>query len=745
MEQICENLRNLGIHVEPLQIDFSFFEIAEKFASLDGTVVLKSGTSLDCARYDILAVMPWLTYSARHRNIHLNIDGHIYSDSAHPFDVLKLLLKQLALQEHHWPLPVVSGLFGYFAYDLKDVLEELPQTVMDDLCLPHLYLVSPSIILIYDHQLQSYNLCIPIRSMDESAYIEQVRHAFFSRIFEITPASTEFSADIRNFKSNFSKIQYMDAVQHIKNYIAAGDVYQVNLSQRFIMPFDGHAFSLFKTLFERNPAPFFAFIQCGDHQIVSTSPERFIHLDQNIVETRPIKGTRKRGQDNKTDEALRDSLLHSPKDDAELSMIVDLLRNDIGKVCQPNTVKVVEHKRLEAYDNVFHLISIVQGILQSDKDEVDLLAAVFPGGSITGCPKIRAMEIIDELETATRHLYTGAIGYISFHKHMDLSIAIRTAVIHKGNLVISFGGGIVYDSLPEDEYEETLHKGSTFLNIFHQHTTNTVQKKIMIWHDGRIQPVEETRISPLDLGFQYGYGCFETIRYAHGNSLRLPQHIERFYHTWQLLFKTEPPTMTWHSIINQILRANELDQQTASVKLLAYQGNDQELMNVHLMVIAKPYIHRMQHKPKNQGMHLGIYRHQRHIFLAEHKTLNYLYYYLAGDWAKKNGFDEAIILNSDGTISETNTANILLIFEKQVIRPESPHVLPGVMLMTVCNLLTEWGYRIIQKPVHIEELWKADEILLSNALIGTVPVTAIDGKSIKTPSGLWESINKIVL
>ena len=238
------------------------------------------------------------------------------------------------------------------------------------------------------------------------------------------------------------------------------------MSQRFEARFNGDAFELFSRTYHANPAAFFAFIQAGDHQIVSTSPERFLRRTGSHVETCPIKGTRPRSTNMETDRAHRDELQTSPKDDAELSMIVDLLRNDLGKVSVPGSVKVTEHKRVEAYKNVYHLVSTIKGELEHRHTSMALLRATFPGGSITGCPKIRAMEIIDELEPFRRHVYTGSIGYVSFHDTMDLSIAIRTATVTRGRLVFSVGGGIVYDSEPESEYEETLHKGRTLLDAF---------------------------------------------------------------------------------------------------------------------------------------------------------------------------------------------------------------------------------------------------------------------------------------
>jgi para-aminobenzoate synthetase component I len=276
------------------------------------------------------------------------------------------------------------------------------------------------------------------------------------------PTSNDPPCELR---SSFTQDQYLDAVSRIRRYIRNGDVYQVNLSQRFEFPVEGNPFHFWRTLFSLNPAPFYSYIQAGSHQVLSTSMERFLYLKDRKLETRPIKGTRKRGKTPEEDQELKTELADSPKDDAELSMIVDLLRNDLGRVCEPRSIRVADHKRLEAYTNVHHLVSTVTGILRPDVTYGDLVRATFPGGSITGCPKIRAMEIIDELEPISRHVYTGSIGYLGWHGNLDLNIAIRTAVVRQGRGVLSVGGGVVYDSDPQDEYEETLHKGRTFLKL----------------------------------------------------------------------------------------------------------------------------------------------------------------------------------------------------------------------------------------------------------------------------------------
>ena len=273
---------------------------------------------------------------------------------------------------------------------------------------------------------------------------------------------------VGELSSTFSREHYLEAVRRAREYIRQGDIYQVNLSQRFSFPFQGDLYRLFLQLFQRNPAPFYAYLNCGDFQILSTSMERFLLRQGDYLETRPIKGTRPRGRTPAEDAIRRQELTASLKEEAELSMIVDLLRNDIGRVCVGGSVQVQEHKRLEAYENVYHLVSIVTGRVRPGCSHADILRATFPGGSITGCPKIRAMEIIDELEPVVRHAYCGSIGYLGLHRNLDLNIAIRTAIGCRGQVHFAVGGGIVYDSEEVAEYEETLHKAMTLFRVIGQ-------------------------------------------------------------------------------------------------------------------------------------------------------------------------------------------------------------------------------------------------------------------------------------
>jgi para-aminobenzoate synthetase component 1 len=444
--------------------------MARRFARVPDTVALISGGDLDCARYNILGVCPWLKIKATaSQTVLASSSGEILIE-LDPFSVLERILALNILDGAALGSPLTAGLLGYLSYDLKDCLEELPHLSTDDLCLPQLYMCAHSIIVVEDRHTHEAYIHLPIIEGAETRTSEHL--AWFKQVLVGEPTSVNKGPlSATQPASGFSRQGYLEAVSSIRDYIAQGHVYQVNMSQRFEAAFGGEPYDLFARLFSRNPAPFFAYINAGDHQIVSTSPERFLLLNGNTVETRPIKGTRPRSDDTEQDQRSKLDLCHSKKDDAELSMIVDLLRNDIGKVCRAGSVHVEEHKRLEAYQNVYHLVSIVRGTLDENRTSVDLLRATFPGGSITGCPKIRAMEIIDELEPVRRHIYTGAIGYVSFHQTMDLSIAIRTATVHAGRLLFSVGGGVVYDSDPNDEFEETLHKGRTLLSALEAPTS----------------------------------------------------------------------------------------------------------------------------------------------------------------------------------------------------------------------------------------------------------------------------------
>ncbi|WP_299977156.1 aminodeoxychorismate synthase component I [Desulfobacula sp.] len=732
------------VHQETIELDRPFEQIAASFARDVGTVLLLSGSSLDCSRYHILAVKPWLEVCSKQDNVYINYLGKKNHARQDPFSVIQALLNRFKLKDAFFDLPVHSGLFGYFSYDLKDRIEKLPRTCMDTR-LPDLCLYAPSIILIQDKETDQTRLCIPVLSHEANfkktdEIIQNNKRFFFDRIKRDVKRKP-FSIDNSGFKSSFSKPDYIASVNKIIDYLRAGDIYQANLSQRFEAGFSGDCYSLFLDLFERNPASFFSYIHAGDHTIVSTSPERFIKQDGRTVETRPIKGTIARGKTKEQDHENGLCLTRSIKDDAELTMIVDLMRNDLSRVTQHGSVIVKEHKCLESYENVFHLVSIVEGKLKDDKTSVDLLKATFPGGSITGCPKIRSMEVIDELESVKRHIYTGSIGYISFHDTMDLSIAIRTATIFNNTVFFSVGGGIVYDSDPQEEYQETLDKGKTLMESLSGTLKKDSTGKLKAWVDGKIIDQDQARVSATSMGFQYGAGLFETIRVEKGTIFHLEDHVLRLNRAWQSLFFDTPPDITWEDVIRLLIKENKFQDRLLAVKILASKDDRDNGRKAFLAAFIREYTHRLEMLNK-KGLDLVTYPHTRQTPLADYKTLNYLYYEQAGRFAKAHDADEAIILNPDHTVSETNTASIVAIKDKTVMVPESDHVLDGVTLKSVLTILSDRGYDIQKKRIPKEVFYSYPNIMLTNALMGAVKVLTIDRKSIEHRKGICSMINE---
>ena len=360
--------------------------------------------------------------------------------------------------------PFQGGIAGYIGYDWGAELERVARPAADRYT-PRIADVALALydwVIAWDHLEQTAWVITTGSEADAGARAAWVR----ARLAAPMLAIRDFAASSPALpQSNFAPSEFEAAVSRVRDYIAAGDVYQVNLSQRFHAPFSGSALALYRRLRARNPAPFGAYLEFGDAHIASISPERFLrlHATTRVAEARPIKGTRPRGDSPATDRALASELAASEKDRAENVMIVDLLRNDLGKVCRPGSVQVPRLVALESHPTVHHLVSTVTGELAGGADAFDLLRAAFPGGSVTGAPKIRAMQIIAELERAPRGLYCGAIGYVSATGAMDFNIPIRTIVVHGGDATFHAGAGIVWDSEPTAEYQETLAKARTMI------------------------------------------------------------------------------------------------------------------------------------------------------------------------------------------------------------------------------------------------------------------------------------------
>ena len=459
--------------VRGLQLKTLEFEDARDAAEIFGEVAhLPYSCFLDSSlrmprfgNYSFIGFDPYLVLTTRGTRARFaRRQGEILEEGIDPFEALRRSIGELQVKgggARRLP-PFLSGGIGFLSYELGRYIERLPATVRDDLGLPELAFCFYDRVVAVDHRSGRKVLAVSIPEGNDPARIlegckERIAAGAGSGESGGPPQSPEGTP--LEFESGFTREQYLEAVSRVKEYIMAGDIYQANLSQRFSAPLLEPAWSLYRRLRALNPAPFSAYLNFPGFAVASSSPERFLLVRGNRVETRPIKGTRPRFAEPAADIASRRELETSAKDRAELSMIVDLERNDLGRVCEYGSVIVEEHAVLESYATVHHLVSTVTGRLHPGRDLIDLLKATFPGGSITGAPKIRSMEIIDELEPTARSVYTGSIGYIGQAGCHDFNIAIRTMIITGGRVYFQVGGGIVADSEPEAEYQETLDKG----------------------------------------------------------------------------------------------------------------------------------------------------------------------------------------------------------------------------------------------------------------------------------------------
>jgi len=458
--------------------------LIEQLEDQAGVVLLRSGLfDSPQVRYSFVTARPFLmfrSFGARCEIERLNGAGSnsVAIQFGNPWHLLEQLMSQYELLDHiDLPFPL-GGCFGYWGYDLKNFVEpKLPRRAMNDLELPDCHVGFYDGLVVFDHQLgKTWIVSTGLAadgSRSEKRAGEQMEfwRGMLSATVEQTltralSLSERERARVRaEVSSNLSRSDFLTAVERAQNYIRAGDIYQVNLSHRLSAPCDFSGWELFRRLGAVSPAPFSAFFDCGDFQIASSSPEQFLRMSSSQIITRPIKGTRPRDVDPTRDAQLAYELQTSAKELAELVMITDLLRNDLGKVCEYGSVQTPDLARLEKFAHVQHLVSTVEGRLRNDVTHFAALASCFPGGSITGAPKIRAMEIIDELEPLSRGPYCGCHGYLGFNRESHLSITIRTAVCKEGVAHFNVGAGIVADSNPEAEYEETLAKAAGFLAV----------------------------------------------------------------------------------------------------------------------------------------------------------------------------------------------------------------------------------------------------------------------------------------
>jgi para-aminobenzoate synthetase component I len=441
---------------------------AERLAPLVGSwiepALLESGPGFGASgRWSVLTARPRLVFEATGSTWAVTSPSGSHSGVGDPLESLGHVLRRFGLADPSdapdpgLP-PFQGGLIGFFGYDLAPRLENLPRRAPRDSQLPDIRFALYDTAVTVDRETGAVELWAH-DLLGEGAEATARRAESWRKALARPHRDAPASGPLSPIAGNFTRETYLDAVRRSLEYIAAGDIFQVNLSQRFqaMGPID--PLDLYLRLKDRSPAPFSAFLRWADKAVVAASPEWFYQTRGDHLVTRPIKGTRPRGADPAEDARLLDELRSSPKDRAELTMIVDLERNDLGRVCRYGTVKVLDPLAVESFAQVHHLVATVEGRLKEGAGPIDVVRAVFPGGSITGAPKIRAMEIIDELEPSRRGLYTGSVGYFSRGGSSAFNIAIRTILVEGDRASFQVGGGIVADSDPEAEYAETLHKG----------------------------------------------------------------------------------------------------------------------------------------------------------------------------------------------------------------------------------------------------------------------------------------------
>ena len=428
-------------------------------------------------RYSFIGLKPDLIWRCRATEVEINRNARANADrfepvGEDPLGSLRALIKESAIDLPEGLPPMAAGLFGYMSYDMVRLMEVLPDENPDVMGLPDGIFLRPTIIAVFDTIEDVMTIVTPVRprnGVDASAAYAQAEERLYDVLTDLDrphPRANDMALtehDLPEPVSNMSRTAFHEMVDRGKEYIQAGDVFQVVLSQRFEVPFKLTPFSLYRSLRRLNPSPFLFFLNFGEFSIVGSSPEILVRLRDDTVTIRPVAGTRPRGQNAAEDKALAEELLADPKERAEHLMLLDLGRNDVGRVSKIGTVRVTESFTIENYSHVMHIASHVDGEISSDHDALSALVAGFPAGTVSGAPKVRAMEIVDELEPERRGIYSGCIGYFGAGGDMDTCIALRTSIVKDGKVYVQAGSGIVADSDPEMECQESENKSRALI------------------------------------------------------------------------------------------------------------------------------------------------------------------------------------------------------------------------------------------------------------------------------------------
>jgi anthranilate synthase component 1 len=422
-------------------------------------------------RYSFFGFDPDIIWRASGDRSEISRDGGPYTlCNGKPLDALRELQDEIKFDLPEGLPPMAAGLFGYLGYDMVRQVESLGTVKPDPIGTPDAIKVRPRIVCIFDQVAQEIIIGTPLPAGgDYQAACARVERVAADLALPLTAnTARDIEASSLNPTLGTDAHTFGNRVAKAKDYILAGDVFQVVIGQRLSAPLPASPFALYRSLRRMNPSPFLYFLDFDDHQVVGSSPEILVRLRDDIVTVRPIAGTRPRGKTTAEDQQFEADLLADPKECAEHLMLLDLGRNDVGRVAKPGTVRVTERFTIERYSHVMHIVSNVEGVIQDGLDTLDALFAGFPAGTVSGAPKVRAMEIIDELEDEKRGIYAGAVGYLSVTGDMDTAIALRTAIVKDGTLHVRAGAGIVMDSVPQMEFEETIHKSNALFRAAEQ-------------------------------------------------------------------------------------------------------------------------------------------------------------------------------------------------------------------------------------------------------------------------------------
>jgi len=634
-----------------------------------------------------------------------------------PLEALRECLRRFAASGHE-EIPFCGGAVGYLSYELCTLLERIERKAADDLGLPRILLGFHDGVIAHDQATgRTFAVANPVheRGADEilAGLETAVGEALRAQIPE--PAGGATAEPV----SNLTSAEYLEGVQRVREYIAAGDVYQINLTQRFSAPFVGEPYALYRRLRAASPAAMAAYLNCGDFQVLSASPELLLRIDGREVETRPIKGTRPRGATPAEDERLCAELLASEKDRAELLMIVDLERNDLGRVCAAGSVRVEELCRLETLPTVHHLVATVRGRLRAECDALDAVRATFPGGSITGAPKIRAMQIIDELETVRRHVYTGAIGWLGFDGDCDLNIAIRTMLCRAGVAYYHVGGGVVWDSEPEAELQETLDKGRAMRAALMEKTTMAIPgyHRYALRGDELLES-SALSVSALGDGLMFGLGVYETIRVLDGRPVFLDRHAARLARGAAQLGLELPTSLDeWRERLARLAQANRLGD--GVIKLMRFG----DVGGVREVAVSRDSGYRTEHYER--GFRVHLVPTARAGAVHEMKSLAYLEKLLARRAAQRAGYDDAVFVDPAGNLLEGAGSNLFAVVGGKLLTPPAHNILPGVARSVVLECAAGGVEGVVLTPRMLEA---ATEVFLTNAVMGLMPVAELGGR-----------------